>query len=75
MNLEILEQKLHNSQALYSNEEVNWLLENIGNPKSTIRDDLVCNALGSGFFEEKFTKQQVLFFIKQLRKKSLVLLH
>ena len=55
MDLKILKQKLNNSNAQYLDEEVNWLLENIGNSKSEIRDDLVCNSLGAGFVEEKFT--------------------
>lgn len=53
MDLEILKRKLSNSQSQYSNEEVNWFFENIGNSKSEIRDDLVCNSLGAGFFEGK----------------------
>lgn len=72
MDLEILKRKLSNSQALYSDEETNWLLDNIGDFKSEIRDDLVCNSLGAGFLEEKFTERQVLFFIKQLRRKNLL---
>lgn len=72
MDLEILKQKLNNSQALYSDEEVNWLLENIGNPKSAIRDDLVCNSFGSSFFEGKFTFSQVKSLINQLQKKQLL---
>ena len=64
MDLEILKRKLSNSQSQYSNEEVNWFFENIGNSKSEIRDDLVCNSLGAGFFEGKFTKKQVVFLIK-----------
>ena len=39
MDLKILKQKLNNSNAQYLDEEVNWLLENIGNSKSEIRDD------------------------------------
>ncbi|GAA2867199.1 DUF2785 domain-containing protein [Lactobacillus intestinalis] len=72
MDLEILKQKLNNSQALYSDEETNWLLDNIGDSKSEIRDDLVCNSLGAGFLEEKFTERQILFLIKQLRRKNLL---
>ncbi|MDE7049539.1 MAG: DUF2785 domain-containing protein [Lactobacillus sp.] len=72
MDLEILKQKLNNSQALYSDEETNWLLDNIGDSKSEIRDDLVCNSLGAGFLEEKFTERQILFLIEQLRRKNLL---
>ena len=72
MDLKILKQKLNNSNAQYLDEEVNWLLENIGNSKSEIRDDLVCNSLGAGFFEEKFTNKQVLFLINQLEERNLL---
>ena len=61
MDLEILKRKLSNSQSQYSNEEVNWFFENIGNSKSEIRDDLVCNSLGAGFFEENLPKNKLYF--------------
>ena len=72
MDLEILKQKLNNSQVKYLDKEVNWLLENIGNSKSEIRDNLVCNSLGAGFFEGKFTKNQILFLINQLEERNLL---
>lgn len=49
-----LKQKRDNVNATYSDQEVSWLLENIGNEKSTIRDDLVCNSLGNGFLKVSF---------------------
>lgn len=63
---------MNNSNAQYLDEEVNWLLENIGNSKSEIRDDLVCNGLGAGFFEGKLTNKQVLFLINQLEERNLL---
>lgn len=72
MDLEILKRKLSNSQSQYSNEEVNWFFENIGNSKSEIRDDLVCNSLGAGFFEGKFTKKQVVFLINEIEERNLL---
>ena len=72
MDLEILKRKLSNSQSQYSNEELNWFFENIGNSKSEIRDDLVCNSLGAGFFEGKFTKKQVVFLINEIEERNLL---
>lgn len=68
MNIQILKQKLNDSNASFSDKEVSWLLDNIGNPDSVIRDNLVCNIFGNGFFEEKFTKQQVRFLIDQISR-------
>lgn len=72
MDSQILKQKLNDSKAFFTDDEIRWLIENIGNPKSEIRDDLVCNTFGSGFLEGKFTEQQVLFLIKQLEEKNLL---
>ncbi|WP_308556413.1 DUF2785 domain-containing protein [uncultured Lactobacillus sp.] len=61
-----LEQKLDNQSAKYTNEEVKWLFEHIGDSDNLIRDNLVCNSLGSALFEEKFSLHQVDFLIEQL---------
>ena len=72
MDIEKFKIKLEDPKATYSDEEVEWLLDNIGNPESKIRDNLVCNSFGSGFFEEKFTFDQVRYLINQLQEKNLL---
>ncbi len=72
MDIEKFKIKLEDPKATYSDEEVEWLLDNIGNPESKIRDNLVCNSFGSSFFEGKFTFDQVKYLIDQLQKKNLL---
>ncbi|GAA0867912.1 MAG: Hypothetical protein LKU_00865 [Lactobacillus kefiranofaciens] len=72
MNIQMLKQKVNDLNASFSDKEVSWLLDNIGNPDNVIRDNLVCNIFGNGFFEEKFTKQQVRFLIDQISKRNLL---
>ena len=48
MKIQELKDKLTESTPIYTNEEINWMLNHIGDPDSLIRDSLVCNSLGKG---------------------------
>ena len=47
-------------------EELEWLWENIGNPNPEIRDDLVFNLLGQFIFEQLITKEQLRWIIEKV---------
>lgn len=67
-----LKQKLNTSNAKYTNVEVNWLIEHIGDTDSNIRDTLVCNTFSNGFFEEKFTREQAHFLFETAKQNNLL---
>lgn len=67
-----LNQKLNTPKSEYSDDEINWLIKHIGDPNSNIRDALVCNTFGSGFFEEKFTREQAQFLFNNVEQKNLL---
>lgn len=67
-----INQKLNIPKSEYSDDEINWLIEHIGDPDSNIRDALVCNTFGSGFFEEKFTREQARFLFETVKQKNLL---
>lgn len=69
----ILEEKLQSEKPSYSDEEVVWLLDNIGHPDGEIRDALVYNSLGRGLFEGLFTREQFQLLLEEsLRRDSLL---
>lgn len=70
--VDILDKKLDDPNSKYNDEEVNWLISHIGDPDSNIRDTLVCNTFGSGFFEEKFTREQAKYLFETIQQKDLL---
>lgn len=70
MNIQKLKDKLNESNPIYTNEEINWMFNHIGDPDSLIRDSLVCNSLGKGFLEEKFSLNQAHFLIEKVKTKN-----
>ena len=68
--IQYLTKKLNNPKARYTDEELSWLINHIGDPDAKIRDELVCNTFGSGFFEEKFTREQVRFLFENVQKSA-----
>ena len=46
------------NNTVLTQEELEWLWENIGNPNPEIRDDLVFNLFGQFIFEQLITKEQ-----------------
>ena len=53
-----------NNQAL-TQDELEWLWENIGNPNPEIRDDLVFCLFGQVIFEQLMTKEQLRWLIEK----------
>lgn len=70
MTIDELKEKLNNPTAIYTTEEVKWMIEHIGDPDSSIRDSLVFNSFGSGFLEGKFSLDQARSLIEQVEKKN-----
>ena len=57
--------KQGNNTAL-TQEELEWLWENIGNPNPDIRDDLVFCLFGQVIFEQLITKEQLRWIIEKV---------
>ena len=53
-----LQSKVTEEKPSYSREEIQWLLEHLGDPSPEIRDDLVFTSLARGIQEELFTQEQ-----------------
>ena len=56
-----LQSKVTEEKPSYSREEIQWLLEHLGDPSPEIRDDLVFTSLARGIQEELFTQEQFHF--------------
>ena len=56
-----LQSKVTEEKPSYNREEIQWLLEHLGDPSSEIRDDLVFTSLARGIQEELFTQEQFHF--------------
>lgn len=67
-----LKAKMQNKNAKYSDNEVLWLINHIGDPSSEIRDDLFCNSLGNGILDNKFSRHQVEFLVQTAIKRNLL---
>lgn len=70
--VKILQEKLNVDQSTYGKEELDWLVQHIGDPSSKIRDDLVCNTFGYGFFDKKFSKDQARYLFDQIKNNNLL---
>ena len=57
--------KQGNKLAL-TQEELEWLWENVGNPNPEIRDDLVFNLFGQFIFEQLITREQLRWLIEKM---------
>lgn len=53
--------KIAEEKPSYHEEEIQWLLDHLGDPSPEIRDDLVFTSLARGIQEELFTKEQFQF--------------
>ena len=49
-----LQRKVIEGKPSYSREEIQWLLEHLGDPSPEIRDELVFTSLARGIQEELF---------------------
>ena len=53
--------KIAEEKPSYHEEEIQWLLDHLGDPSSEIRDDLVFISFARGIQEELFTQEQFYF--------------
>ena len=56
-----LQSKVTEEKPSYRREEIQWLLEHLGDPSPEIRDNLVFTSLARGIQEELFTQEQFHF--------------
>ena len=61
-----LQSKVTEEKPSYSREEIQWLLEHLGDSSPEIRDDLVFTSLARGIQEELFTKEQFQFIAARI---------
>lgn len=56
-----LKRKVAEEKPSYHEEEIQWLLDHLGDPSPEIRDDLVFTSFARGIQEELFTQEQFYF--------------
>ena len=61
-----LQSKVTEEKPSYSREEIQWLLEHLGDPSPEIRDNLVFTSLARGIQEELFTREQFHFIAETI---------
>mgnify|MGYP000938215513 CR=1 FL=1 len=61
-----LQRKVTEEKPSYSREEIQWLLEHLGDPSPEIRDELVFTSLARGLEEELFTLEQFQFIAEEV---------
>ena len=54
-----LQRKVTEEKPSYSQEEIQWLLEHLGDASPEIRDELVFTSLARGLQEELFSPTQI----------------
>lgn len=67
--------KLSKEDYLFTDNQIHWLLENIGNESSIIRDEIVFTALASGLLEGTLTKNQFDYIKNITIKDNLIFYH
>lgn len=70
--LTTLKQKLNHPKASYKTDKLNFLMNNIGNPNSEIRDDLVYSIFGKAFLNNEFAFEQARFCYETAIKQNLL---
>ena len=63
---EELQRKVIEEKPSYSREEIQWLLEHLGDPSPEIRDELVFTSLARGIQEELFSLEQFQFISEEV---------
>ena len=61
-----LQRKVIEEKPSYSREEIQWLLEHLGDPSPEIRDELVFTSLARGIQEELFSLDQFQFISEEV---------
>lgn len=72
---EILLKKVHAENFVFSDKEVHWLMENIGNTDAVIRDEIVFSSLASGLVEGTFTFEQFAYIKDKTINENLIFYH
>ena len=58
--------KIAEEKPSYHEEEIQWLLDHLGDPSPEIRDDLVFTSFARGIQEELFTQEQFHFIAEEI---------
>ena len=58
--------KIAGEKPSYNQEEIQWLLDHLGDPSPEIRDDLVFTSFARGIQEELFTQEQFHFIAEEI---------
>jgi len=58
--------KIAEEKTSYHEEEIQWLLDHLGDPSPEIRDDLVFTSFARGIREELFTQEQFYFIAEEI---------
>ena len=58
--------KIAEEKPSYHQEEIQWLLDHLGDPSPEIRDDLVFTSFARGIQEELFTQEQFHFIAEEI---------
>lgn len=61
-----LQRRVTEEKPSYSREEIQWLLEHLGDPSPEIRDELVFTSLARGIQEELFSLEQFQFISEEV---------
>ena len=61
-----LKRKIAEEKPSYRQEELQWLLDHLGDPNPDIRDELVFTSLARGIQEELFTQEQFQFIATRI---------
>ena len=61
-----LQRKVTEEKPSYSREEIQWLIEHLGDPSPEIRDELVFTSLARGIQEELFSLEQFQFISEEV---------
>lgn len=61
-----LQRKMIEEKPSYSREEIQWLLDHLGDPSPEIRDELVFTSLARGIQEELFSLEQFQFISEEV---------
>ncbi|TPR54753.1 DUF2785 domain-containing protein [Metamycoplasma neophronis] len=68
-----LEKKLNTDEDIEINQdELNFMLQNIGSPDKQIRDEIIFSLFGKGFYTEAFEKEQVIEIYDYLINQNII---
>jgi hypothetical protein len=72
--VELLQAKLNAQTAMpFSDMEIEWMLEHVGDPNPLIRDHLMERTMNAGFLQARYTFKQARHIVEVLVKDNLIL--